>query len=133
MSPDEWMDTLGINLHDEDVRTRIEALQWELTQRLLKLGLVVIIEWGTWGRSERDTLRIGARELGAAVELRYVSAPPDILIERIQTRDRENPPIPQDTMLNWFKSFQPPTEDEFALYDKPAEVKPDPGNGSLRG
>ncbi len=29
MSPDDWMDALGVNLHEEDVRTRIEALQWQ--------------------------------------------------------------------------------------------------------
>ena len=69
LAPDEWMDVLSINLYDEESRARIEALQWKLGQKLLKLGLVVIIEWGTWGKSERDALREGARQLGAAVEL----------------------------------------------------------------
>ncbi len=77
LSPDEWMDALSINLYDEESRAKIEALQWELGQKLLKLGLVVIIEWGTWGKSERDTLREGARQLGAAVELHYLSATPE--------------------------------------------------------
>jgi len=54
---------------------------------------VVIIEWGTWARSERDMLRLGARALGASVELQFVSAPPEVLIERIRLRDREDPPI----------------------------------------
>ena len=93
LSPDEWMDALSINLYNEDMRAKIEAFQWELCQKLLKLGLVVIIEWGTWGKSERDTLREGARKLGAAVELHYLSAPPEILFERIQRRGMENPPI----------------------------------------
>ena len=59
--PDEWMDALSLNRWDEEKRGRIEALQWKLGQELLALGLIVIIEWGTWGRSERDTLRLGAR------------------------------------------------------------------------
>src|SRR6185369_7620236 len=59
-SADEWMEALAINLYDENKRSEIERLQWKLAQELLVLGLVVIIEWGTWGRSERDTLRLGA-------------------------------------------------------------------------
>src|SRR6201996_884349 len=66
-SPDEWMQALALDLYDEERRGKIETLQWKMTQQLLTLGQTVIIEWGTWGRSERDTLRIGARALGAAV------------------------------------------------------------------
>ncbi|HEY6291756.1 MAG TPA: AAA family ATPase [Terriglobia bacterium] len=75
---DEWMDALSLDLYDEGRRERIEALQWRLGEKLLALGLTVIIEWGTWGRSERDTLRLGARAVGAAVELHYLSAPADV-------------------------------------------------------
>ena len=74
-APDEWMDALSINVYDEEKREKIEALQWKLAQELLALGLVVIIEWGTWGRSERDAMRLGARALGAAVELHFLAAP----------------------------------------------------------
>src|SRR3954471_1695995 len=67
LCPDEWMAALSIDLHDEDKRGKIEALQWALGQELIARGQVVIIEWGTWGRGERDKLRIQARTLGAAV------------------------------------------------------------------
>ena len=119
LAPDEWMDALGIDLYDEESRARIEALQWKLGQRLLELGHVIIIEWGTWARSERDALRLGARVVGAAVELRYLSASPGVLFERIQRRAREHPPITQDVVLQWFKLFQEPTEEEMALFDVP--------------
>jgi predicted kinase len=89
LSADEWMDALGIDLCDEARRAKIEALQWKVGRRLLALGLKVIIEWGTWGRQERDTLRLGARELGTAVELHYLSASADELFARIQSRDTE--------------------------------------------
>lgn len=68
-SPDDWMNGLSIDLWDEERRAKIEALQWKFAQQLLVLGLTAIIEWGTGGRSERDALRLRARELGAAVEL----------------------------------------------------------------
>jgi predicted kinase len=111
LPPDEWMDALSINLHDEESRAKIEALQWKFGQELLKLGHVVVVEWGTWGRSERDALRLGARDLGAAVELHYVSAPPRVLFERIQRRGRENPPIEQEVLSQWFETFQAPTNE----------------------
>ena len=34
-SPDEWMDTLGLDLWAERSREKIEALQWQLGQQLL--------------------------------------------------------------------------------------------------
>src|SRR6266536_6498138 len=118
-SPDEWMDALSLNLYDEERRAKIEALQWKLAQELLALGLTVIIEWGTWGRSERDLLRLGARALGAAVELHYLSAPADVLLDRIQRRRLENPPIERDSLFRWSEMFQVPTPEEMALFDKP--------------
>jgi len=125
-SPDEWMDALSLNLWEEEMRGKIEALQWKFAQELLALGLTVIIEWGTWGRTERDALRLGARALGAAVELHYVSAPADVLFDRIQRRGLENPPIERDAVSRWFEIFQAPTPDEIALFDKPLIAAPPP-------
>src|SRR5258708_29651293 len=117
--PDDWMEALSLDLYDEERRARIEALQWKFGQELLALGLTVIIEWGTWGRSERDTLRLRARALGTAVELHYLSAPPDVLFDRIQRRGMENPPIERDALSQWFEMFQAPTPEEMALFDQP--------------
>jgi hypothetical protein len=78
-----------------------------------------IIEWGTWGRSEQDTLRLGARALGGAVELHYLSAPAGVLFERIQRRGMEKPPIERDALFRWSETFQAPTPEEMALFDKP--------------
>ncbi len=117
--PDEWMDALSIDLYDEERRAKIEALQWKIARELLALGLTVIIEWGTWGRSERDALRLGARALGAGVELHYLSAPVDVLFDRIQRRGLEKPPIERDDLCRWFDKFQEPTPEEMALFDKP--------------
>lgn len=118
-SPDDWIDALSLNLYDEDRRGKIEALQWKIGQELLARGLIVIIEWGTWARSERDTLRLGARALGAAVELHYLSAPADVLFERIQRRGLETPPIERDALSRWVEIFQAPTLEEMALFDQP--------------
>jgi predicted kinase len=131
-SPDDWMDALSLNLWEEEMRAKIEALQWKFAHQLLALGLTVIIEWGTWGRSERDTLRLGARALGAAVELHYVSAPADVLFDRIQRRAMEKPPIERDALSRWSEIFQAPTPEEMALFDQPLVAGPPPAeiNGS---
>jgi predicted kinase len=118
-SPDEWMADLSLDLYDEERRAKIEGLQWKLAQQLLALGQVVIIEWGTWGRSERNALRLGARALGATVELHYLSAPEQVLFERIARRGMENPPIEREMLRRWSEIFQAPTPEEMELYDKP--------------
>ncbi len=119
LAPDEWMEALSINIYDEASRARIEALQWTLAQNLLQLGLTVILEWGTSLRRERDELRKVARSLGAAVELRYVSAPREVLLERIRARGRETPPISSAMLRGWVETFEVPTDEEMALFDEP--------------
>ena len=115
--PDEWLQALSLDLYDEERRAKIEALQWKLGQDLLAAGLAIIIEWGTWGRSERDELRLGARVLGAAVELHYLSAPIDVLFERIERRGMENPPLTKEDLVRCAEIFQAPTVEEAALFD----------------
>lgn len=112
------MDALAIDLWDEAARAKMEALQWQVGQQLLALGLTVIVEWGTWGRSERDGLRMRARELGAAVELHYLSAPVAVLFERLQARGMENPAITKEQLLQWAEIFQAPTEEEMGMFDR---------------
>jgi len=118
-SADEWMEALSFDLYDEDRRGKIEALQWKFVKELLARGLIVIVEWGTWGRSERDHLRLEARALGAAVELHYVFAPVDVLFERIQRRAMESPPIERAALARWAEAFQAPTPEEITLFDEP--------------
>jgi predicted kinase len=120
LCPDEWMESLAIDLWDEARRARAEALQWKLGQQLLGLGQTIIIEWGAWARSERDALRVVARALGAGVELHYVSAPIEVLVERIQRRGKETPPITLALVRQWESAFDVPTAEEMALYDPPS-------------
>jgi predicted kinase len=121
--PDEWMAELAIDVWDEARRAKIEDVQWKLGQQLFALGLTIVIEWGTWGRSERDTLRLGARALGAAVELHYLSAPADVLFGRIQRRRTEDPPIRREQLQQWSEMIEAPTFEEMALYDDPLKTK----------
>lgn len=121
--PDEWMGALSINLWDEKRREKIESMQWDLAKKLLAQGISVIIEWGTWGRTERDTLRTEAHAVGASVELHYLNVPPDVLFQRIKQRNAENPPIKKEMVDQWFESFQAPTAEEMKLFDAPLFIK----------
>lgn len=112
------MSALGVDLWDAAMRERVEALQWLLAGDLLRVGVTVIIEWGTWGRSERDVLRVEARKLGASVELVYLDVPLDELWRRIQARGMEDPPIKRSDLDTWARTFQPPDEAEIRLYDR---------------
>ena len=117
MSADDWMTALSINLHAEEQRAKIEALQWELAKRLLSLGQNVVIEWGAWGKSERDEFRTQAHALGARVELYYLSASLQELFARIQQRNLEDPPIEWAKLQEWAGIFQAPTPAEMKLFD----------------
>jgi predicted kinase/GNAT superfamily N-acetyltransferase len=120
---DEWMNAVGINLWQSDARQRIEKLQWNIARQILSLGRNVVIEWGTWGRSERDLLRTEARALGAAVELHLLDAPVEVLFERIQRRNMETPAITLDDLRSWSQMFERPTSDEMNLFDPPSAQK----------
>ncbi len=123
LCPDDWMDALRIDLFDVAVRARIENLQWSLARRLLELQQVVVIEWGTWAREERDALREGARALGAAVELHVLDEPVEVLWERVGRRGPEKRvgrrALTRADLESYGTSFQRPNEDELRLYDPP--------------
>jgi len=123
MCPDDWMMVAGIDLWDAAVRAKVEAFQLELTLDLLRDGNNVVVEWGTWARTERDSLRDAARSIGAAVELRFTSAHPDELWRRIVERDLEgrwgSRSIRREELDEWVRVFEPPTDEELATYDAP--------------
>lgn len=118
LSPDEWMESLNINLWDEDARELVERLQWDLGKELLQISQPVVIDWGTWGRAERDALREPGRSIGASVELHFLEEDIDVLWHRIQRRNAEAPAITRKDVDSWVGAFEPPTEKEVSLYDK---------------
>jgi predicted kinase len=116
--PDEWLTNLAVDLFDEPARDRLERQLWRLAQDLLRRGLTVILEYGFWSRPEREEKRIFAREIGAAVELRYLDVPFEELVRRVEAR--EGPPISRALLESFLPHFQAPDEEELARYDKAA-------------
>src|SRR5258708_6891083 len=65
LTPDDWLEALGIDFFDEGKRAAVEALQWEIAARALTLGIDVILDFGFWSREERHDFQTRAKALGA--------------------------------------------------------------------
>lgn len=124
LDTDTWVSQLGGDVWDDDFRVRVERLLWDLAQELLRRGQSVILEWGHWARVERDEKRLGARALGVDVELHYLSAPLDELVQRAEQRSASGEwtaaPMTREHFQTWATIFQPPDEQEMHLFDPPA-------------
>ncbi|MFE0465410.1 AAA family ATPase [Kitasatospora sp. NPDC058965] len=124
LCPDEWLASLALSLYDEAARDRLERRLWHHAQELLRLGQSVVLEFGFWGRAERDAKRAAARALGIPVELRYLTAPFDELVRRVEARGREGRwdtvPITRAMMESYLPLFEAPTAAELALFEPPA-------------
>jgi predicted kinase len=127
--PDQWIKSIWPKETAETdgnrFRDQIEQLQWKLGKEFLKIGQDVIIEWGTWGRSEREKLRDEAWAIGAQVKFYYLTQPREVLKERLLTRNNNLPPDEFSTTEKGideffdacYRSMQEPQEDELRTYD----------------
>ena len=127
-SPDEWIKDIWNDKAETEgnqYRDQIEQLQWKTAKHMLQNSIDVIIEWGTWGRTEREKLRDEAKGVGAKVKFYQLNISREILKERVLKRNqgmnRHEFYIPEkeiETFLDeCFNSFQIPTAEELATYD----------------
>ncbi|MFI5271886.1 MAG: AAA family ATPase [Ktedonobacterales bacterium] len=71
LCPDEWMADLGIAHSDSVTHDRLEERLSRLALSLLGLGQSVVLDYGFWGRSERDQKRADAHAIGVPIDLYY--------------------------------------------------------------
>jgi predicted kinase len=116
LTPDEWILGLGGQVDDVETRSAVESLQWELAQRLLEVGVGVVLEAGFWSRSERDAVRARVvTEIGGDVELHHVDVPLDELKDRLRHRNADPMTefrVDPERVDEWALSFEPPTSEE---------------------
>lgn len=97
-------------------RELVKRVQWETVERALRLGVDVVLDWGFWGRSERDEARAQAAELGVHAELHFLDVPRDELWRRLRARNSALPPdtyhVTEILLDECWNMFQPPTADE---------------------
>jgi predicted kinase len=120
LSPDEWIVWLcGPDIAGEALdaaRDPMEETLWELSARVLSLGIDVILEYGFWSRSEREDYRRRAAHLGARSELHFTHASEQELLRRLAIRNADPPAgsfrIEQERLVEWISVFEAPDEEE---------------------
>lgn len=120
LTPDEWIARLfGTGLTPPALdwcRDPVEALQWEVAERALTLGVNVVLDFGFWSRGEREEFRSRAAALGARSELRFLDVPRAVLSARLAARNADLPPytfrVTEAQLDLWWGLFEPPGTDE---------------------
>jgi predicted kinase len=118
LSPDEWVIRLGISLLDHGFRVRLQDCMLEHAARLLRCGLSVVIEFGSWHRDERERIRQVAVREGAATELHFLNAPIPELAERVRARGGQEADALITIVLPTFERFEIPMPDERSRFDR---------------
>ena len=122
LTPDEWIPILyGENLDQEkldSVRDPVEKMQWQVAAAALRLGVDVVLDFGFWGRAERDDFRARAAALGARAEVCFLDVPHAELSTRLAARNASLPPgtfhVSQAQLDLWWGWFESPTENELS-------------------
>ena len=115
---DEWLVAMGISLLDYSIRFRLQDHMIQHGEILLRAGVSVVVEFGSWFRREREAIRQIAVHTHAATELHFVDAPLPELVRRV--RERGGPDaksLVEDVLLKFPEKFERPIADETALYD----------------
>jgi hypothetical protein len=120
LTPDEWIPVLyGTDLDQatlDGVRDPVETMQWRVAARALELGVNVILDFGFWGRGERDDYRARAAALGARTKICFLDVSYEELSARLAARNADLPPstfpVSQAQLDLWASWFERPTSDE---------------------
>ena len=95
----------------------IEEIEWEIAERVLALGVDVIMDFGFWGKEERMQIKNRAKALGVNFMIHYLDVSKEELYKRLDKRNKELPEgsfkIPKENMDEYIKMFQPVEPDEF--------------------
>lgn len=118
LCPDEWLVAMGISLVDYTIRFRLQDHMVHHAETLLRAGVSVIVEFGSWSRAERETIRQIAVRTDATTELHFVDAPLPELARRVQERGGPDAKsLLEDVLLKFPEKFEQPSADETRLYD----------------
>ena len=116
---DEWLDAVGISLVDYPPRFRLEPHLLKHAEQLLRAGVSVIVEFTSWLRRERETIRDVAARNSLACELHFVDAPLDELARRVRARERPHAQVlAEDVLLKLGHQFERPTDEEIEVYQR---------------
>lgn len=119
LNAQEWLHNLSLPAQ-VDTTERVESLQWQMAQSLLRIGTSVVLEFGSDTQHERESRRRRAVELGATVELRHLAVDPAVLVARLSGR-----PDAAAQLVRLAESrtrFETPTNAELLTYSNPVTL-----------
>jgi predicted kinase len=117
--PDQWIAALQVDLFDEAFRYRLEQKMIETASSILRQGGNVIIEFGSWGKSERAQLRDMAQHAGARVHLYWLEASVSELGRRVRARNGPDVVLLDEAHLQAISDrIERPDEAEGAIFDQ---------------
>ena len=123
LTPDEWLDELGVDMVDEQFRDRLEWRFRRLGQHLVIAGVDVVLDFGFWVRAERDAMRRWCREHGVEVELHVLDPPFEVLVARVTAREVAGAtglvPLTRADLESYRTLFEPVDADEWGDFDAP--------------
>jgi len=94
----------------------IEKIEWEIAERVLTLGIDVIMDFGFWGKEERIHHKNKAYKLGVDFKIHYMDVSKEELYKRLEKRNIELPEgsfwIPKEMMDEYISKFEPPGQEE---------------------
>ncbi len=117
---DDWMIALfGQHMPRAVFDERFALIQgrlWDVAERLLALGVHVVLDYGFWRRGERIAAARKARAAGATPLLVYLDAPGPVLEQRLARRNADLPTgtyeITRDMLSTFAAHLEPPQSDE---------------------
>ena len=120
LTPDEWQLRLfgqdALEPEHDARHSMVEVILWELAERMLELHTNVILDFGFWGRDEREDFRARAKRLGAGSQVHFLDVPDEELLRRLAVRNSQHSQdvfqIPEEMLKPWLVAFQRPTPDE---------------------
>jgi predicted kinase len=122
---DEWVLGLGRSLVDFEFRVRLQDCLLSHAGVLLRSGVSVVIEFGSWHREERERIRQVATDAGAVAELHFLDASLEQLVQRVRARGGAEADGLVAVLVNHSTSFEYPSAEEASLFDR--YVGPDDG------
>lgn len=114
---DEWVVRLEMSLVDYKFRIRLQDCMLSHAAELLRRGVDVVVEFGSWSEAEREGIRRTAASAGAAVELHFLDAPLEELVRRVRARGGLEAEDLVTVLVRDSSRFERPSAEEVSRFD----------------
>ena len=107
-----------MSLIDFEFRVRLQNCMLSHAAALLRRGVDVVVEFGSWSEAERDGIRRAAAFEGAAAELHFLDAPVEELVRRVRARGGQEAEGLVTVLVRDASRFEQPSAEEVSRFDR---------------